>query len=85
MSINARKVSLSNITLGLPDMKTQSLSIRLGLSGHNLDESIEFAIQFQDFARLIKELQEHQARHKLPIPASLRPLGPPALSIVSDD
>jgi hypothetical protein len=80
-----RHVDLFRVTLGAPDEKKQSLAIRLDFGASSHDESIEFRVDYHDFAFLIQELQKHQVQYKIPIPPNLRPQGPPALSIVSDD
>jgi hypothetical protein len=45
---------------------------------------VEMDFPPSDLMAVMVALQQFQARHRIPIPASLRPQGAPPLSIVSD-
>ena len=78
-------MNLSQLRLSAPDSETQSLTIRLDLDENGRKDSIEISLSCEQFASLAVYFQEHVARHKIPIPSSLRPRGKPSLSIVADD
>jgi hypothetical protein len=46
---------------------------------------ISFSVSLSDAMGLMSALQTLQAKYKIPIPPSLRPSGPPVLSVVTEE
>ena len=80
-----KTIDLTSVRIGAPDEKTQSLTIHLYHIENGRAESIAVPLSYEMFAYLTKAFQQTQAKHKLPIPSTLRPSRPPALSVVVDD
>jgi hypothetical protein len=76
--------TLRRIHLSGPDLKTQSLTIRLDLEKNGHAESISSEISCDALMYLMKAIQDYQIRNKLQIPHILRPKRKPSLSIVSE-
>jgi hypothetical protein len=53
-------------------------------SDESTQQLVEMDLRPSDLMAIMIALQQFQERHRIPIPANLRPQGPPALSIVSD-
>ena len=63
-----------------PDEESRLLQFRPNL--HDQTQPVEFETSFEEAMAIMGALQHLQAKYRIPIPASLRPSGPPNLSIV---
>jgi hypothetical protein len=80
--MKTRKMSgLKSIKFTPTNEKKRSL-VRLEFPEEQPPEAIEFALETSQMMYLLTGLQKLQAHHKIPIPESLRPKGPPSLTIV---
>ena len=48
-------------------------------------QPVEFEVSSESVMMIMVGLQRLQARHKIPIPSSVRPKGKPQLRVVTDD
>jgi hypothetical protein len=61
------------------------LRIRFEFSSPEKRKPISWEITFDDGMHLLYGLKDLQAKHKIPIPPSLRPSGKPKLVVVTND
>lgn len=75
--------NLKSITISF----TSSGRFRFLLRSHETSNEVSIAFEMNSDGGMVlmKTLQEFQAKHGIPIPASQRPKGKPSLSIVSED
>ena len=75
---------LAEVRISPNEDKTE-FRFRLEFRESERTESVEFGLPPETVMGLMMALQALQKRHRLPIPSSLRPQGPPSLSVVDGD
>lgn len=85
MSTTYEFAGLHRIKINPPRTGETQFRLRLEFRGIERPDAVEFFAEPGELMALMVGLQKLQARHKIPVPSTLRPAGKPSLRVVPPD